>query len=149
MRKSGFTLAELVTVLAIAAIVAVFAAPKLVGTFASTRGFYDRLISQLTYARKAAIAQRRQICAQITSAQSSLVYGGASCSATGVVGPTGSAFTLSVPSGIAVTNATFQFDALGRYLDSGGVLATSNLSITVSGDGSYTITVERDTGYVH
>jgi MSHA pilin protein MshC len=149
MRRSGFTLAELVTVLAIAAVIAVFAAPRLVGTFASTRGFYDRLISQLTYARKAAIAQRRQICAVITSTQSSIVYGGASCSATGVNGPTGSAFTLSVPSGITVTNTTFQFDALGRYLDSAGVLATSNLAIAVSGDGSYTITVERDTGYVH
>jgi MSHA pilin protein MshC len=149
MRKSGFTLAELVTVIAIASILAVLAAPRLVGTFASTRGFYDQLISQLTYARKAAIAQRRQICAVVTSTQSSLVYGGVSCSATGVNGPTGSAFTLLVPSGITVTNATFQFDALGRYLDSAGVLATSSLAIAVSGDASYTITVERETGYVH
>ena len=146
MRKNGFTLAELVTVLAIAAIIAVFAAPRLAGTFGSTRGFYDQLISQLTYGRKAAIAQRRQICVQITSAQSSLVYGGASCSATGVNGP---GALLSVPPGITVTNATFQFDALGRYLDSAGVLATSNLALAVSGNGSYTITIERETGYVH
>ncbi len=112
------------------------------GGFARTRGFYDELLSQVQYARKLAIAQRRSVFVRIDAAQSLLCYNAAGeCS--GVAGPNGAApFTVGIPTGVTVTAATVEFDGLGRYP------AAGPLTITVTGDGSLTFTVEHDTGYV-
>ena len=61
--QRGFTLIELVMVLVLAGVLAVFAAPRLfsTGDF-NARGFQDETLSLLRYAQKAAIAQRRTVC---------------------------------------------------------------------------------------
>lgn len=145
-------MAELVAVIAVLAIVSVIAVSRLSGDFAETRGTYDKLFSQVAYARKAAIAQRRPVFVRIDAAQSRLCYsaGGACTGADGAPAPTGGVpFTVAFPAGVTATVATFQFDALGRYLTSAGATPGTSLLISVTGNGSHAFTVERETGYVH
>lgn len=151
-RRSGFTLTELAAIISIVAVLSVVAFSRLDGSFASTRGAYDHLYSQVAYGRKAAIAQRRPVFVRIDAAQSRLCYsaGGACAGGDAAPSPSGaSPFTVTFPAGVSVTAATFQFDALGQYLSSAGAAPGGNLAITVTGNGSHAFTVERDTGYVH
>ena len=157
-RGAGFTLAELVTVLIIVGIVSVYAASRFSGSFAKTRAVYDQLFAQLQHARRLAVAQRRVVCVHLSGTQSRLFYGAAQGTPTtcpgiaGVVSPTGQTpFTVDAAAagaGIAPA-ATFQFDALGRYLTGASGDPGANLTVTVSGEGSYGLTVERESGYVH
>jgi prepilin-type N-terminal cleavage/methylation domain-containing protein len=64
MRKNGgFTLVELIVILVVIGILAVFLLPNMRTMSAfKERGDYDRVVSALQYARKAAIAQRRYVC---------------------------------------------------------------------------------------
>lgn len=152
-RATGFTLAELVTVIVIVSVVSIYAASRLSGEFVRTRASYDELLVQVQYARKTAVAQRRFVCVHISAAQSQLFYGtGAACPATtGVASPVSQVpYTVNVGSGVSFAPAsTLQFDGQGRYLTAAGADPGANLTVTVSGDGSYSFTVERDTGYVH
>lgn len=126
-------------------ILAAVAMVSFTGGFARTRGFFDELLGQVQYARKAAIAQRRAVFVRIDAAQSRLCYSaaGACSGADAVASPTGGApFTVAVPAGVAVTAVTFQFDGLGRYP------AAGPLTVAVAGDGNLQFTVEHETGYV-
>ena len=62
-RQRGFTLIELIMVIIMLGVLAVFAAPRM---FDSSdfyaRGFHDETLALLRYAQKAAIAQRRTVC---------------------------------------------------------------------------------------
>ncbi len=150
--NSGFTLVELIVTLILVGILAVVAIPKLVGVSAyNTLGFHDRVASGLRYAQKQAIAKRRNVC--LTFATNSVTVRFASsagatapCDAD-LAGPNGVApYVLAAdPRGVGAvtftpTPADFQFDALGR--------PTVGQTITVTGDGSKTLSVEPETGYV-
>jgi MSHA pilin protein MshC len=109
------------------------------------------LLSQVQYARKVAVAQRRAVFVRIAAAQSRLCYsaGGACTGADGVSSPTGEVpFRVAVPSGVTVGAATFQFDGLGRYRDAAGAATTVPLLVSVAGEGTLQFTVEHETGYV-
>jgi MSHA pilin protein MshC len=139
-------------VIVVVGIISVFAMGRVTGGFATTRSVYDQLLSQVQYARKTAVAQRRAVFVRINAAQSRLCYsaGGACTGADGVTSPSGEVpFQVAVTPGVTVTAATFQFDALGRYRDSAGAATTTPLVISVNGDGNIQFTIEHDTGYVH
>ena len=143
---------ELVVVIAIVAVLSIVAFSR-TQTFA-TRGFYDRLLAQVSYARKAAVGQRRAICVYLAADQSRLFYpdAGGTCPVapgTGVRGPDGAApFTVAVPAGTTVDVATFQFNGEGNYLLAHGTAAAAALAINLSGDDAFQITIEPVTGYV-
>jgi MSHA pilin protein MshC len=142
---------ELVAVIVVVGIISVVAFSRISDGFATTRGFYDKLLSQVQYARKAAVAQRRAVFVRIDATQSRLCYsaGGACTGADAAAAPTGEApFQVSVPTGITVTAATFQFDGLGRYRDAAGAATSAPLVIAVTGDGNLQFTIEHETGYV-
>ena len=151
---AGFSLIELVVIIVIIGIITVVASARISGSVAQTRGFYDELLSQVQFARKVAIAQRRPVFVRIELAESRLCYSAAGdCGpptpADAVASPTGQApFRVTVPSGVAVSPSTFQFDALGRPRDSTAALLTTPLLLTVTGDGNYQVSVQHDTGYV-
>lgn len=147
-------MAELIAVIVVVGILSVVATARISDTLAATRGFYDQLMSQVQYARKVAVAQRRAVFVRTDAAQSRLCYSAAgTCTGgDGVASPTGDVpFRVAVPAGNTLTLASpiFQFDALGRYRDSGGAATAAPLVVSVAGDGTLVFSVEHDTGYVH
>ncbi|HQT26855.1 MAG TPA: prepilin-type N-terminal cleavage/methylation domain-containing protein, partial [Burkholderiales bacterium] len=104
-RVKGFTLVELIVILAIVGLLAATAAPLFFSRLTyDTRAFADKAESMLRYAQKSAIAKRRRVCASLTANDLSLAF----ASAPGVdaacdhplPGPSGdSQFSMDAPSG--------------------------------------------------
>jgi len=155
---SGFTLTELVVTLLLITILSVVLIPKLTGISAiQQRAEYDKVLSAIEYARKAAIAKRRYACVSLSPSVVSLTVDANPPEATGTPfgGTCPFAAALALPSpdsscaasnqicvkatSISSTPNVFQFDARGR--------ASATVVVTVSGYPS--ITVEAETGYVH
>ena len=106
------SLLELVVIIVIIGVLSIFVAARMRTTVEQTRAFYDQLLSQVQYARKVAVAQRRATCVHIDAAQSRLFYsnaaGNACPAATGVSAPTGEVpFTVPIPAGTTATAAVF------------------------------------------
>lgn len=148
MKNSGFTLVELVVVMIIIGVLAVAAIPRFFErqTF-DARGFSDATLAVLRYAQKAAIAQRRNVCANFGSATVTLRIasstGGAAACDTDLAGPGMPAPYQITAKGATVFTpvpATFSFNALGQ--------ASAETVIQISGI-TPRIKVEKDTGYVH
>ena len=144
-QSTGFTTIELVMVIVILGILSVTIAPTFFDNAVfQARGFSDQLSATLRYAQKAAIAQHRLVCVDLTTTSITLTIAtlntDSSCSlALNLPDRTGN--TLTAPSGITLNPATaFNFDALGR--------ASSAVTISISGI-SNAISVEAETGYVH
>jgi MSHA pilin protein MshC len=154
--QAGFTLIELIMVVVLLGVLAVFAAPRILNTGDFyARGFHDETQAYLRYAQKTAIAQRRTVCVTFASTSVSLAIASApatsSCAAAGTLkGPKGeSPATATARSGVAFTSTptSFNFDGLGQPITSAGNAQATQV-IQVSGV-SKSITVETETGYVH
>ncbi|MGA7593731.1 MAG: prepilin-type N-terminal cleavage/methylation domain-containing protein, partial [Gallionella sp.] len=66
--QQGFTLIELIMVMVIVGVMAVFAAPRFFdANIFKSRGFADQVQATLRYAQKEAIAQHRNVCVGITA----------------------------------------------------------------------------------
>lgn len=151
--QAGFTLVELVMVIVLMGILAVYAVPRILNTGDFyARGFHDQSLAYLRYAQKTAIAQRRTVCVIVSSNAINLqianAAGSNTCSAA-LAGPAGEA-GLSARSGVAFsgTPLSFNFDALGQPVQTstGAAAATQTLQVA---NVSPSITIEAATGYVH
>ena len=152
----GFTLIELIMVLVIIGVLAVFAVPRMFNANDfNARGFHDETLAYLRFAQKTAIAQRRTVCVSFTSTTVSLGLASAaatpSCAAAATLtGPRGETPPLATArSGVAFASlpTAFNFDGLGQPVDaSGSLLATQTLQVSAA---TPSITVESVTGYVH
>lgn len=144
----GFTLIELIMVILILGVLAVFAAPRILnsGDFYA-RGFHDETLALLRYAQKAAVAQRRAVCVTFdtTSTPNKVTLTmDTGTTADGVCDeqlaplntPRGGAGLAATPS-----PAPLMFTGLGSTNQTGA------LTITIS--NANPITVEAATGYVH
>lgn len=149
MAQRGFTLIELVLVLVLLGILAIFIAPKFSDPSVFTaRGFHDETLAILRYAQKTAIAQRRAVCVTLPSTGVTLRLfadnpAPATCAAATLAQAPALAppFTPSGGTGLAATPSAFQFTPLGSTDQS------SAIAITIT--NSTAITVEASTGYVH
>ncbi len=155
----GFTLPELIVILVVIGILAVFVAPRLTTINAvRERSEYDKVLSAIAYARKAAIAQRRYACVAITAGtvvtltidanppeSTATPFGGTCPFATGLNLASRDAACAALNqtclqhSTIVAVPTTFQFDPLGR--------ASATVTITMTGYPA--IKVEGETGHVH
>jgi MSHA pilin protein MshC len=156
----GFTLTELIVTLVLIGILALFVAPRFAGmNTVRERGDYDKVLSAVTYARKAAVAKRRYACVAVASNSVTLTVDGDPPESTatpfGGTCPFGTALDLPSKdpdctsaaanqtclkySTISAAPGTFQFDALGR----------ASATATITMPGYPPITVEGETGYVH
>jgi MSHA pilin protein MshC len=153
-RKSerGFTLPELVTVMVIVGVLSVVAIPKVFDrSIFEARGFADELRSAIQFARKTAIAQRRNVCVAIDTSTSTvaltkaLTPGSTAPCGPAVTNPAkNSGFQLTAPGDVTLSSTTssITFDALGAT-GAGGTVTV------ISADASRPIVVESETGYVH
>ena len=151
-RAAGFTLPELVATMVVIGILAAVAVPRFV-----TRnefdvfGFTEQTRQALRFAQKSAIAKRRQVCVTIAGNSLSLTFAsafGGGCD-TPVLNPAGNPapapdqnYRQAAPSGITLSAASFNFDALGRPS------AAQSLGVS-GGSATQIIVVEAETGYVH
>jgi MSHA pilin protein MshC len=146
-RGRGFTLVEVVVIIAILGVMAAVIMPRFVGSDAfASRGFHDEAQSVVRYAQKVAIAWRRPVfvCVTATVVSAGTVSG---CS-TLVVNPlTGNPLTATAPSGVTLTPASFSFDGAGR--PSPNAQVTIAFTSGIAGDPARQIVVEAETGYVH
>lgn len=147
----GFTLVELVVVIAVLSVVAIVAMPKFAsGDIFETRGDAGLLSSTLRYAQKTAIAQRKPVFVVHTDATPDVVQlcFDAACSQAVINPETAGAyvFTSSKNVDISSSNAGLGFDGLGRAVPdeaaSYTVMNRKNNAQTV------TINVEKNTGYI-
>ncbi len=139
---AGFTLTELVVVIAIAAILSAFAISRINTQSFDTEGYANRAIAMVRYAQRLAVSQRRTVAVVVSGNTLSLCYVDTACSGGAVSEPPGtSAFAYAAPSGVTLAGTSFTFSALGKP-SAGG-------SFTVTGDITRTITIEAETGYVH
>lgn len=141
----GFTLPELVVTLVVIGIMAAVVVPRFV-----TRSEFDvfgvanQTRQALRFAQKTAIAKRRQVCVTIAANSVSLQFAqsfGGACNQS-AFGPVSAAqYVLPAQSGVSISAASFNFDALGRPS------AAQSVSVA-GGTASQTILVEAETGYV-
>jgi MSHA pilin protein MshC len=155
----GFTLVELVTVMLIVGIMAVVVVPRfgLLKGYDEV-GYRDTVKATLEYARKSAVAQRRNVCVALASNGLTLtrdVRDPDTNTADCTQQPTANINRLQLPApetsngneirprgSVVLTGTAFlSFSPLGR--------PSSAASYTVTGTDAYTITVEAETGYVH
>lgn len=145
--SKGFTLIELIMVIVLMGVLAVFVAPSFNSTDFSARGLHDQTLALLRYAQKSAIAKRRTVCVAFTATTVSLTV--ASLSTTTLTCDTaldgaGGSSTVTARSGVQFSSfpaAGFSFDALGA--------PSAAQSIQVSNNVTSAIVVEAVTGYVH
>ena len=142
VQQRGFTLIELIMVIVLLGVLAVFAAPRIFNSDDfNARGFHDETLSLLRYAQKTAIAQRRTVCVALNPTGVALTIDSDSpadgtCNAAPALpnAPRGG-------SGLAGSVASFEFTPLGS------INPATAVTITIA--GSSNIQVEAGTGYVH
>lgn len=140
--QRGFTLIELIMVIVMLGVLAIFAAPRMLNTGDfKARGFHDETLSLLRYAQKTAIAQRRTVCVALNNTGITLTMDTHTppdgiCDA-----PLAPPNTPRGGSGLAGVPSNFAYTALGS--------TNQTTAITITVDNSTSITVEADTGYVH
>jgi MSHA pilin protein MshC len=151
----GFTLIELIMVIVILGVLAVYAAPRMFDNAAfNARGFHDETLAYLRYGQKTAVAQRRTVCVTFTSSSLTLAIASGAATTTcatagtltGPKGDSGSTITLSANGGVTYSGippASFNFDGLGQPIN-----PATGQTFQVLG-ASNSITVEPGTGYVH
>jgi len=150
-QHTGFSLIELISVLVILGIVSAIAASRFFdyGSF-EARGFYDQAAALVRYGQKVAIAQHRNVFvnANVVNGTICLTYAAdlGCAGGTGVLNPADQSwFSKTAPSGVTITTSVaLSFSALGKPSPN----APASLQI-VGGGMTRTITVERETGYVH
>jgi MSHA pilin protein MshC len=148
--QRGFTLTELVVTIVIAGVLAAVAYTRFSVSAFTTDGYKDQVIAAVRYAHKLAVAQRRNVYVAMSGSAVALCYD-SGCGMAVSEPPGGSAFTLTPPSSVTLDVGTpFHFDSLGRpRVTAGGAVATSAMTVVITGDAVRTITVEPQTGFVH
>lgn len=148
----GFTLVELVVVIALTGIMVAVAAPRFAnGDIFETRGDAGLLSSTLRYAQKTAIAQRRNVYVihnNVVPDTVSLCFDTA-CNQAVINPETAAAYVFTSSKNVDITsdNPSLGFDSLGRDIPN----STLNYKATNRKNNaqSVTVTVEIDTGYIH
>lgn len=137
----GFSLIELVVVIAIAAILAAVAASRIDVRGFNTEGYANRVAAAVRYAQKTAISQHRNVAVSISGNAVALTYPDAPLNGAPLRQPPGDDdFTEVAPSNVTVAGTSFVFSPLGR--------PSVGSTITITGDVVRSVIVEAETGYV-
>lgn len=148
-RSRGFTMIELVVTLIVIGILAVVILPRFANRLSfETAGFADEALAAVQYARKVAVAARRNVCVTVSSSSITLtmaILAGSSqpCSGTAyVINPAGGNFIISPKhSDVTLSGSGITFDGQGR--------PSAATNITIIGDTNLTLSVVAGTGYAY
>lgn len=149
VRAAGFTLVELIVVVLLLGIVAVFVAPRMNITGYREQGFYQQAQAAVRLTQKLAISSGCVTRVQISSSGCTVTWNVcAPASGTSIPNPgTGNNDYCTDSDGTVGGSADISFDAIGRPVNSGAPttpLATTDISIN-----GRTLRVEAETGYAH
>jgi MSHA pilin protein MshC len=141
----GFTIVELVVIIAIAGILAAFVAARINTQSFDTEGFANETRAMIRYAQKVAIAQRRTVAVVfVTGAGGNikLCYTDFACLVANEVREPGmeTLFQRTAKSTVSLSGVNFTFNSLGK--------PNAGQTVTVSGDVVRSIVIEAETGYV-
>ena len=135
----GYSLAELVIVIAIAAVLAalaipLFNQPQIVATW-----YHEQVRAGVRYAQRTAVAQRRQVFVLVEAGPRLALCYADPCGARVIELATGNIFVLNAPTGVAlsISASPLSFNGLGR--------PSSGATVNVGGK---LVTINAETGYV-
>lgn len=139
--ERGYTLAEAVIVIVIAAILAAIIVPQFSQTAIDAAWYHEQVRSALRHAQRTAVAQRRAVFVVVEAGPTrlSLCYD-AACAGARLTQPGSTdTFEIAAPSSVAlsISASPLYFNGLGQ--------PSSGATVTV---GSRTITIQPETGYV-
>lgn len=148
--RKGFSLIELIVVISLVSILAVYTLPKLSLDVFRESGFAQQAAAAIRYAQKQAIASGCEINISITATACSLNWNNPApadpnCPANNTVLPNPSSGSSdfcqdSTPGTTSGLPASFSFDKIGRPIPN----TTQNINL-----GNRTLRVEAETGYTH
>lgn len=141
-RSRGFTLAELVITIVIAGVLAAIVIPQFNQPQIDAAWFYEKVRSEVRFAQRTAVAQRRCVFVSVSAPTVKLFYGDSSCAITATQLTRledGQLFSSTAPAGVAVSALPnpFSFNGLGQ--------PSAAATVTV---GPRTININAETGYV-
>ena len=138
-RIRGFTLAELVIVIVIAAILAAIAIPQFNQPAIDAAWFHEQARAGVRYAQRTAVAQRRPVFVVVEAGPALALCYADPCGARVRELATGNNFVLTAPTGVAlsISVSPLSFNGLGQ--------PSAAATVTV---GARTITINAETGYV-
>lgn len=140
--RNGFTLIELIVVISLLSILAIYIVPRLnLDVFRET-GYFQQASASIRYAQKLAIASGCQINVSINAGGCNLTWGTCGAATGAAVSNPGTGSTNfcpdSTPGSTSDLPANFSFDKIGR--------PSAAQSIDL---GDRIIEVEAETGYTH
>ncbi len=149
-REAGFTIVELVLVVAIIAVLAAVAAPRFLAMGAMSADLYQsEVLAALRYAQRLAVASGCGVQVQMTASSYTLTQqtGCAGAAWTqAVVDPSTNAasYARSAPAGVTLSATVnpLRFDPLGRATNSAGAASDATIGV-----GARTISVVGESGY--
>jgi MSHA pilin protein MshC len=135
----GYSLAELVVVVVIAAIMAALAIPLFNQPQIDATWYHEQVSAGVRYAQRTAVAQRRQVFVLVEAGPRLALCYADPCGARVTELSTGNIFVLNAPTGLAlsISASPLSFNGLGQ--------PSSGATVNVGGK---LVTINAETGYV-
>jgi len=135
----GYSLAELVVVVVIAAIMAALAIPLFNQPQIDATWYHEQVRAGVRYAQRTAVAQRRQVFVLVEAGPRLALCYADPCGARVIELATGNIFVLNAPTGVAlsISASPLSFNGLGQ--------PSSGATVNVGGK---LVTINAETGYV-